>query len=145
MLYSDPNNLLEARINEALKGEEESIVSDLIKLSLLRGAEKDSSQLVFTEIYKLLGLEKFTELIALVNGRTIKFPTEEKFKNAVLASLAYYYRECEGKDWEEIKSLLDEKDLNTIKYGIQNNRMKDFLKTMAAKRLKSTKNEKSEE
>ena len=51
---------MEQRINEALGKGEESIISDLIKLSLIKKASKDRDYLVYTELYNLLGLEKFT-------------------------------------------------------------------------------------
>ena len=76
MIYETPSNILEQRINEALGKGEESIVSDLIKLSLMKKASKDSDCLIYTEIYNLLGLEKFSELVSLIDGRTLHLPTK---------------------------------------------------------------------
>ena len=89
MLYETPKNILQEKINETLSSGEESIISDLMELSLLQKAEKDESLLCFTEIYKLLGLEKFTALVSLIDGRTITFPTKEEFKEAIILVLCY--------------------------------------------------------
>ena len=73
-MYETPKNVLQEKINETLSTGEESIISDLMKLCLLQKAEKDENLLCFTEMYNLLGLEKFTALVALVDGKTITFP-----------------------------------------------------------------------
>ena len=136
MLYEQPKNILEMRLNETLKGGEESIITDLVKISLLRTAAKDEDLLIFTEIYNLLGLEKFTELISLVDGKTIKFPNRDDFKESVITVLCYYYRNVEHKDWDEIKSLLGSPELNTIRYGIKASQLESFIKEIINKRLK---------
>lgn len=136
MLYEQPKNILEMKLNEALKGGEESIITDLVKISLLKTASKDESLLVFTEIYNLLGLDKFTELISLVDGRTINFPSKDDFKEAVITVLCYYYRNVQKKDWDEIKSLLGLPELNTIRYGIKASQLEAFIKEVINKRIK---------
>lgn len=136
MLYEQPKNILEMKLNEALKGGEESIITDLVKISLLKTASKDESLLVFTEIYNLLGLDKFTELISLIDGRTINFPSKDDFKEAVITVLCYYYRNVQKKDWDEIKSLLGLPELNTIRYGIKASQLEAFIKEVINKRIK---------
>ena len=136
MLYEQPKNILEMKLNEALKGGEESIITDLVKISLLKTASKDESLLVFTEIYNLLGLDKFTELISLVDGKTISFPSKDDFKEAVITVLCYYYRNVQKKDWDEIKSLLGLPELNTIRYGIKASQLEAFIKEVINKRIK---------
>lgn len=136
MLYEQPKNILEMRLNETLKKEEESIITDLVKISLLRTAAKDEDLLIFTEIYNLLGLEKFSELISLIDGKEIKFPARDDFKESVITVLCYYYRNVEKKDWDEIKSLLGIPELNTIRYGIKASQLEAFIKEIINKRLK---------
>ena len=80
MIYETPSNLLEQRINEALGKGEESVISDLIKLSLIKKASKDRDYLVYTELYNLLGLEKFTEVISLLDGRPLTLHSKEEMK-----------------------------------------------------------------
>lgn len=136
MLYEQPKNILEMRLNETLKKEEESIITDLVKISLLRTAAKDEDLLIFTEIYNLLGLEKFSELISLIDGKEIKFPARDDFKESIITVLCYYYRNVEKKDWDDIKSLLGIPELNTIRYGIKASQLEAFIKEIINKRLK---------
>ena len=136
MLYETPKNILQEKINETLSSGEESIISDLMELSLLQKAEKDESLLCFTEIYKLLGLEKFTALVSLIDGRTITFPTKEEFKEAIILVLCYYYHVMEGRDWKEIKRILGMPDVNFVKYGIKLNRLKDFIADLIKRRFR---------
>lgn len=136
MLYTEPKNMLQLKINEALESNEESVISDLVKLSLMKKALRNQDNLVYTEIYNLLGLEKFTELISLIDGKTITFPTKEEFKDIIVTVLCYYYRNIENKDWSEVKTLLGIKDINTIKQGIHANQFETYLNELINKRLK---------
>lgn len=136
MLYETPKNVLQEKINETLSTGEESIISDLMKLCLLQKAEKDESLLCFTEMYNLLGLEKFTALVSLVDGKTITFPTKEEFKEAIILVLCYYYHIMEGRSWKEVKSILGMPDVNFIKYGIKLNKMKDFITDLIKRRFR---------
>ena len=135
MIFGSPENLLEQKINETLQEPEETLVSSLIELSLLKDSKKSRDTLVFSELYNLLGLESFTEVIQLLSGRTITFPTQESFKETILMVLCYYYRYVCGKSWEEVKSLVMEPDLQTAKFGIRCKQFDTFLKEMTQKHL----------
>lgn len=135
MLYETPKNILEMKINETLKDEEENIITDLIKLSLLKKADKDPNLLIYAEIFNLLGLDLFTELISLIDGRNVSFPSKEEFKDIVVTTLVYYYRNIENKEWPEIKSLIGETNLPTIKLGIHASQLDHFIKELVNKRL----------
>ena len=135
MIFESPENLLEQKINETLQEPEETLVSSLIELSLLKDSKKSRVTLVFSELYNLLGLESFTEVIQLLSGRTITFPTQESFKETILMVLCYYYRYVCGKSWEEVKSLVMEPDLQTAKFGIRCKQFDTFLKEMTQKHL----------
>lgn len=130
MLYATPKSILQERLNQALDKGEETIISDLMKLSLLKRAEKNSDELVFTEMYNLLGLEGFSNLISLMDGRTVVFPSKEEFKDTLMIVLAYYYRNLEQKSWEEIKDLLGLPDINSVRLGIQSSQFEKFLQKM---------------
>lgn len=127
---------MEQRINEALGKGEESIISDLIKLSLIKKASKDRDYLVYTELYNLLGLEKFTEVISLLDGRPLTLPSKEEMKDIVLTVLCYYYRNVKKLEWSEIKEKLGIQDINTIKQGIRSSKFESYLKELVEKRLK---------
>lgn len=136
MLYKEPKNILELKINEALGPDEESIISDLIKLSLMKKASKNQDYMIYTELYNLLGLENFTSLVSLADGRTINLPTKEDFKDSVITVLCYYYRNVKKLEWEDIKVLLGITDINTIKQGIHSSQFESFLKELINKRIK---------
>ena len=135
MIFESPENLLEQKINETLQEPEETLVSSLIELSLLKDSKKSRDTLVFSELYNLLGLESFTEVIQLLSGKTITFPTQESFKETIVRALCYYYRYVCGKSWEEVKSLVMEPDLQTAKFGIRCKQFDTFLKEMTQKHL----------
>ena len=137
MMYSTPKNILQLKINEALGQNEEDMISDLIKLCLMKPASKNQDYLVYTEIYNLLGLEKFTDLISLLDGRTVKFPTKEEFKDTVITFLCYYYRNVLNLEWDEIKEKLGIPDINTIRQGIRSSQYEAFLKELINKRIKN--------
>ena len=132
MIFESPENLLEQKINETLQEPEETLVSSLIELSLLKDSKKSRDTLVFSELYNLLGLESFTEVIQLLSGKTITFPTQESFKETILMVLCYYYRYVCGKSWEEV---VMEPDLQTAKFGIRCKQFDTFLKEMTQKHL----------
>jgi hypothetical protein len=58
------------------------------------------------DIYRLLGLENFSRLIHLLDGRTIKFPTSTDLKDSIILTLCYYYKKIEGLDWDAIHEIL---------------------------------------
>lgn len=140
-MYETPKDILQLKINEALGPDEESIVSDLIKLSLMKKASKNIDSLIYTEIFNLLGPDKFTQLIYLVNGQTITLPTKEEFKSTIITVLCYYYHIVLNKDWEEVKSILGMPDLNTIKEGIRSSQYEAYLKELLEKRFINAKKE----
>ena len=137
MIYSTPKNVRQLKINEALGSNEEEMISDLIKLCLMKPASKNQDYLVYTEIYNLLGLEKFTDLISLLDGRTVKFPTKEEFKDTILTVLCYYYRNVLNLEWPEIKDKLGIPDINTIRQGIRSSQFESYLKELINKRIKN--------
>ena len=132
-MYNNPKNILQQKLKEILEPSTSNMVSDLIKLSLMKVAEKDEDLLVYAEIFKLLGIETFTELIALIDGASLTFPSKEEFEETLTTVLCYYYRDVEKKEWPEIKALLGEPDLNTIKFGIRATAFASFINTMLAR------------
>lgn len=135
-MYSNPKTILQQKLKENLDKQSSDVIQDLIKLSLLKTAEKDSEELIYAEIYKLLGVDKFTELISLIDGRSVLFPSKEEFSDTVTTVLCYYYRNVENKEWDEIRDLLGEPDLNNIKYGIRAASFGKFIDKMIGRALK---------
>jgi hypothetical protein len=132
-VYDKPKTVLQQKLRETLDTETSQVVSDLIKLSLLKVAEKDEDLVIYSEMFKLLGVEMFTELINLIDGQTLSFPGKDEFKDIVTTVLCYYYKVVANKEWDEIKALLGDPDLNTIKFGIRSASLGSFLDTIARK------------
>ncbi len=128
-MYVNPKNIMQQHLKEQLGNDKETshVIEELIKLSLLKNASKDEDLIIFAEIYKSLGVENFTTLINLIDGRTLSFPSKEEFKELLITVLCYYYKEVENKNWEDIKSLIGDPDLNSIKHGIRASALGSFL------------------
>ncbi len=128
-MYVNPKNIMQQHLKEQLGNDKETshVIEELIKLSLLKNASKDEDLIIFAEIYKSLGVENFTTLINLIDGRTLSFPSKEEFKELLITVLCYYYKEVENKNWDDIKSLIGDPDLNSIKHGIRASALGSFL------------------
>ena len=120
---------MQQHLKEQLSSDKETshVIEELVKLSLLKNASKDEDLVIFAEIYKALGVENFTTLINLIDGRTLEFPSKEEFKELLITVLCYYYKEVENKDWDDIKSIIGDPDLNSIKHGIRASALGNFL------------------
>jgi len=79
------------------------------------------------EMYNLLDLNDFIKLITLFDGRVIKFPTKKQLRNSLMLAILYYYREIEGKSWDEIQKEFPF-DISSISYGIQIKNLNNFIK-----------------
>lgn len=135
-MYNSPKSVFQQKLRESLDTSTSGVIQDLLRLSLLKVAEKDENLVVFTEIFNLLGVEQFTALISLIDGKTLSFPTKVEFKDTITTVLCYYYRQIENKDWDEIKKLLGDPDLNTIKFGIRASSFGAFL-TQLTERIRA--------
>lgn len=131
-MYKTPKSVFQQKIQETIKTDKsKQIIEDIIRLHLFKNAEKNESLLVLVEVYDLLGLDKFTDLLQLLDGRTVTFPRKEDFRDTIQLAICYYYKNIEGKDWKEIKNLLGDEELPTIKYGIRMQQFQSFLKYIA--------------
>jgi len=127
----DEKSLFQKKINKILKENPiEEVIKDLIKLHYLRLASKNEDQIALVEIYNLLGSELFAELIEIINGRTISFPDRESFKESVQIALCYYFKYIKHKKWDEIKEILQDEEVSSIKYGINTNKLRMFINEM---------------
>ena len=102
----------------------------------MKKASKDSDCLIYTEVYNLLGLEKFSELVSLIDGRTLHLPTKEELRDTVITVLCYYYRNVKKMEWVDIKEKLGIQDINAVRQGIRSSQFESYLKELVEKRLK---------
>jgi hypothetical protein len=127
--YKRPLTIFQERINSIMSElPEKDLIKDLIHLTMFKNAEKNADFLNIIEIYNLLGMETFANLLTIVNGKTIKFPTPESFKETIQIALAFYFKTFKGKEWPEIKDLFGESDeVSPIKLGIRTQQLDRFI------------------
>lgn len=134
-VYNNPKSVLQQKLNEALNTtSEQSVIVDLLHLALLKKGQTNPDELIYDEIFKLLGLETFTDLISLVDGRSFSLPSKQDFQDTIINVLCYYYHNVEGKSWDEIRTLLGVKDLNSVREGIRASQFEAFVKKMINKK-----------
>lgn len=128
-MISKPKSVFQQKLKENLRTREsKTIVHDLIKLHLYKNADRDESQLFLVELYNYLGSpEKFIDFMDHFAGRKVSIPTKDDFKDTLLISMCYYYREVEKKSWDEVRGLLNIPDLNGVKYGVKLGQLNDFI------------------
>jgi hypothetical protein len=131
--FENEKSLFRKKINTILQENPvKEIIEDLIRLHLLRIASKDENQLILVEIYNLLGAEQFAELVELINGRKISFPEPETFKETIEIALSYYFKYIQNRSWDEIKILLQNSEVSSIKYGINTNKLHNFINELSS-------------
>lgn len=127
-MFKTAKSVFQQRLQDTLKSDSsKDVIEDLIKLHLFKNAEKDEALLILVEIYDLLGLDKFIDLMNLLDGQTVTFPAREDMRDTVQLAICYYYRNVEGKSWSDIKEILGDPELPTIKYGIRMQQLQSFL------------------
>jgi hypothetical protein len=103
-LFDTPNNLWEHQLREIFAQPE--VKQDPLFQILTVVFQNTANISDVSDLYRLLGLENFTRLLHLLDGRTIKFPTSTDLKDAIILTLCYYYRKIEGMDWVKIHEIL---------------------------------------
>lgn len=127
-LFSEPMTLFQQNVNNIMKEDtSKDLIEDLIRLNMFKNAEKDEKQLVLVELYNLLGPEKFMEVMDLLGGKTIKFPHKSDFKETIQIALCYYYRQFKDYSWEQIKDLIKDDDLSSVKLGVRVQQLQRFI------------------
>lgn len=145
-IYNNPRTYFQQKINNILPKEKDSSIlfENIFKLQQVYTFEKSKisgkidtdSWKVMMELFFKLGPVKFAEIVSILKGKTITFPSEEEYRDSIITSLCYYYKEVENLDWEQIKDKLSVDKLNTIKYGIRVQQLKGFISEQTFKDLK---------
>lgn len=145
-MYTNPRSIFQEKIGSILHRDSECSIlfENIFKLQHLYRLEKIESEnkeltdewYTLLRVYEELGPEMFAKLISVIRGRTLSFPTEEEFQEAVVTTLCYYYKEVEGKNWEEIRNILCIPNLNTIKFGIRVRQLDQFIQSQTLKIMK---------
>ena len=131
-LFSDEKSVFRYNLNKATSERGGTkLIEDLIRLILLKNYGKNESSLKLVEVYNLFGLEGFVDLIDIMNGKVVTFPSIEEMKDVVKIAVSYYYKYLKGKDWEEIREIFQDEDCSSIKYVINCSKLNRFITELA--------------
>jgi len=144
MKYQSPRTLFQSKVNSILK--QESNHSELFEnifkmqqfISFERNNKSNISQeqwVTLLELYSLLGPTLFAQVVSIIKGKTISFPSEEDYQDSIMTTLCYFYKEVQGLSWDEIKEKLNEPNLNAIKFGVRVRQLKGFIDNQIFKGL----------
>lgn len=147
-VFERPTTLFQQKINDIMRNNPtKDMMMALIELQLYKNAGKDEDKLVYVELYNLLGMDKFMEVMDILSGKTIKFPAKDDFKETVEIALSYYYRHFMHYSWDTIKEKLGDQDIPSVKYGIKVQQLERFMEYIGDKvrmRLEGHLNDNSE-
>lgn|SRR5574344_447869 len=145
-VFEQPKSLFQQKINDIMTDDPtKDLILDIFELQLYKNADKDDKKLVLVELYNLLGFEKFVEVIELLSGKTIKFPSRDEFKESIEVALSYYYRTFRGYDWPKIKELIGDTEMSSVKFGSRMQQLTKFIKFLGARVKSRELNKKKEE
>ena len=105
-LFDNETSVFKNKLNNILTDKPQTdLIRDILTLLLLRNSYKDEKILKLIDVYNAVGLDNFMSIIEAFNGETISFPSVEEFKEAIITSVAYYYKHIQNKSWKEIKEI----------------------------------------
>ena len=85
-------------------------------------------------------LDKFCQILDVLGGKNICFPTVEEFKFAINLVLVYYYKDLKHYDWNKIEELMSYENDISLKYGSKIKLIRDALKKNINKKESFEKN-----
>lgn len=134
-LFDNETSVFKNKLNNILTDKPQAdLVRDILTLLLLRNSYKDEKILKLIDVYNAVGLDNFMSIIEAFNGETISFPSVEEFKEAIITSVAYYYKYVQNKSWKEIKEILDT-DESFVKCGISCSKLELFISELNERHL----------
>lgn len=134
-LFDNETSVFKNKLNNILADKPQTdLIRDILTLLLLRNSYKDEKILKLIDVYNAVGLDNFMSIIEAFNGETISFPSVEEFKEAIITSVAYYYKHIQNKSWKEIKEILDT-DESFVKCGISCSKLELFISELNERHL----------
>lgn len=90
------------------------------------------------ELYNILGLENFSKVINLLDGRSIRLPDKTELEETLTAALMYYERTFNNLSWMEIKQKYPELKISSLKYSVRIKNLENFTKQQIQTMLQET-------
>lgn len=132
--FASPQNVFEQKLDEFFAPKEESAMSHFLRaVSVVLHSGVDNKDLVI--LYKILPLEQFIRVVTAFNGRSVNFGKRSDLQESLMLATLYFYREVEGKSWDEIQKLFSE-EINTIGYGAKIKNMTRLMRSKLAEAMK---------
>ena len=138
-ILDDPSNVYQAKIKNMFSKKASNEIELLFKVAELMIYQEMNTSDMF-EIYSLLGIENFSKLVNLIDGRAIKLPKKDQIEDAFFSAIMYYEKIIKGKSWKEIKSLYPEIDISSIKYSLKLTNFDSFVTQKVEEMLRSMNN-----
>ena len=131
-IFSDERSLFQKKVNDICRTETVTdVISDLIKLEILKEGERSDRMTPLIEIYSVLGPTVFSELVELMDGRLVQFPSPQQFKETVKTAVYYYYKFLKGSDFKEVDKFFND-DINHIKLGVKTHSLHQWIQKQTA-------------
>lgn len=132
------NSVWEKHFNEIFERKSKTEIEMFLHISeLIMHNQLEDNNL--SKLYKVLGLEKFLDVVSILQNQTIKIPTLEEVREHYSLSVVYYYKEILGWSWKKIKSsdivnlnpnILDKQQ--AISFGIRVNALSESVRCVIA-------------
>lgn len=125
-----PKSLFQQGLNKINKNNKnsEDEIAEILKIILMKNTEHGGlNARIVLGLYEILDRDKYLEVMSLLSGKHIYFPTYTDITDDINLAVAYYLKEMHNKSWDEIKSILNDPDLDSVKLGIRNYQLKKFM------------------
>lgn len=99
----------------------------LLKIVSLIITQNASGNDDLCRLYRVLKLEDFIKVVSIFDGRTVKFFSKDEIDEALVLALCYYYKEIEGKSWDQIRELIPF-EISSISFGVKIKNLNSFLR-----------------
>ncbi len=125
-IYKTPENVMEAKLDKMFSGRSQTEMESILScFSII--LHQTTTNTDIQELYRVLGLENFTKVLTLFDGKTVNFPTKIQLKDNILLALVYYYREVKQMEWKEIHKLFPF-EISSISYSLRIKSLNSFIK-----------------
>ena len=130
MQIKKPESLFQLGIKKINKSDYDSPekIKEILKIILFKNsAHGDVTSQKILGLYDILDSEMFLKVMDFLGGSKLEFPESSEFKDNINLAVCYYLKEIKKKEWDDIKAILNDPDLDTVKIGIRSHQLKKFM------------------
>lgn len=134
MSFRNPRDIWEKKYANVFGQNEKTHAQIILDVVALLIHNEDNTDL--SNLYDAIGLEAFTKMVELFDGRPVDIPAKDDLRDKLLLAMCYYYNVIEGRDWDEITGMLPF-EINTVSMGIRisnlNKNLRRKMETLLSK------------